>query len=86
MPYGAWVIFTLLLSASHLGMLPPCGVVAPPDQAGGEAFARCFVLDMIKVGIVVTGCIPAAMTRRGINALCASLAAQTKHFRRDYEI
>jgi hypothetical protein len=69
MPYGTWVIFTLLLLASHLGMLPPCGVIASPDQAGEEAFARCFVLDMMKVGITVTGCIPVAMSRRDSNAL-----------------
>lgn len=69
MPYGTRGIFTLLLSASHLGMLPPRGVVAPPDQAGGEAFARRFGLDMMEVGIAVTGCIPAVMSRRGINAI-----------------
>jgi hypothetical protein len=69
MPHGTWVIFTLLLSASYTGMLPPCGVVAPSHQAGEEAFARCFVLDMMKVGITVTGCIPAVMPRRDINAL-----------------
>jgi hypothetical protein len=50
-------------------MLPPCGVVAPPDQAGGEVFARCFVLDMMKVGNTVTGYIPVAISRRGINAI-----------------
>jgi hypothetical protein len=50
-------------------MLPPCGVVAPPDQARGEAFARCFALDMMKVGIAVTGCIPAVMPLRGMTAI-----------------
>ena len=69
MPYGTWAIFTPLLSASYTGMLPPCGVVALPDQARGETFARCFVLDMMKVGIIVTGCIPAVMPHRGINAI-----------------
>jgi hypothetical protein len=69
MPFGTWMKFTLLLSASHLGMLPPCGVVAPPDQAGGEAFARRFVLDMMKVGSTVTGYIPVAISHRGSNAI-----------------
>jgi hypothetical protein len=61
-------IFTLLLSASHLGMLPPHGVVAPPGQAGGEALARRFGLDVMDGGVAITWCIPAAMSRRGIRA------------------
>ena len=65
----AYALFTLLLSASHLGMLPPRGVDAPPDQVGVDAWARRFVLDMMGVGIAVTGCIPAVMPRRSINAL-----------------
>jgi hypothetical protein len=63
--YGARVIFTLLLSASHLGMLPPHGVVAPPGQAGGEALARRLVLDVMDAGVAVTWGIPAAMSRKG---------------------
>ena len=67
--YGTRAIFTLLLSASHLGMLPPHGVVAPPSQACGEALARRLVLDVMDAGVAVKGFIPEAMSLRDIGTI-----------------
>src|ERR1043166_243761 len=66
--------------------VPWQGVVAPPGQTGGEAFARSRGLSVRDAHGAVTWCIPAEMSLSDISAIGAISDEKTKHVGRVHEI